>query len=128
MYATSYLADHIMPDDVIITSVCPGWVYTNLGRDHFFPGVYVVAFFFILLFMRTPSQGSNMILSGTTQGMKLHNRFWRHDQIQPTPPSLKGGTMQDLGRKIVGEILGALKDGGAITDVQKCLDDAMWSN
>jgi NAD(P)-dependent dehydrogenase (short-subunit alcohol dehydrogenase family) len=127
MYATSYLADQIMPDEVIITSVCPGWVYTDLGRDHFFPGVYVVAFFFIFLFLRTPSQGSNMILSGTTQGTKLHNRFWRHDQIQPTPPSLKGGTMQDLGRRVVGEMLGALKDGGAIADVQKCLDDATGS-
>jgi NAD(P)-dependent dehydrogenase (short-subunit alcohol dehydrogenase family) len=125
MYTTSYLADHTSSEDVIITSICPGWVYTNLGRDHFFPGVYFVAYFFILLFMRTPAQGSNMILSGTTQGRKLHNRFWRHDQIQSIPPSLKGGAMQDLGKRVFEEIVMALEDGGAIINHQQVLDDAL---
>lgn len=44
MYATKKLADEISSGDVIITSVCPGWVNTDLGRDHFFPGVHILAF------------------------------------------------------------------------------------
>ncbi|KAF1852116.1 uncharacterized protein K460DRAFT_373970 [Cucurbitaria berberidis CBS 394.84] len=109
MYATKKLADEISSRDVIITSVCPGWVYTDLGRDHFFPGVYVVAFFFIFLFMRTPAQGADLILSGTTQGESVHGRFWQHDRIQPVPPSLTGTDMKELSLRIWDEVIEVLK-------------------
>jgi hypothetical protein len=123
MYATTYLADRISSEDVIITSVCPGWVQTNLGRDHFFPGVFVVAYLFMLLFMRTPAQGANMVLSGTVQGEKVHNRFWRHDQIQPIPPSLKGKEMKEFGTRIFNEILAALEV--SVQDMQSVLEEAI---
>jgi NAD(P)-dependent dehydrogenase (short-subunit alcohol dehydrogenase family) len=123
MYATTYLADRISSEDVIITSVCPGWVQSNLGRDHFFPGIYVVAYFFMLLFMRTASQGANMVLSGTVQGESVHNRFWQHDQIQPIPPSLKGETMKELGTRVFNEILAALGDSGQ--EMHKVLEEAL---
>jgi NAD(P)-dependent dehydrogenase (short-subunit alcohol dehydrogenase family) len=123
MYATTFLADRISSKDVIITSICPGWVFTNLGRDHYFPGVYYVAYILILMFMRTPAQGANMILSGTNQGEKVHNRFWRHDQIQPIPASLQGEAMKELGRRIVDEMLVELEKGGL--DMKKILDDAL---
>jgi NAD(P)-dependent dehydrogenase (short-subunit alcohol dehydrogenase family) len=123
MYVTTFLADWISSEDVIITSVCPGWVNTNLGRDHFFPGVFILAYFFILLFMRTPSQGANMILSGTTQGEMVHNRFWQHDKIQPIPPCLRGDEMKDFGRRIVEEIIMVLGDSGQ--DIQKVLGSAL---
>jgi NAD(P)-dependent dehydrogenase (short-subunit alcohol dehydrogenase family) len=122
MYATQFLADNVSSRDVIITSICPGWVNTNLGRDHFFPGVFVLAFFFILIFMRTPAQGANMILSGTTQGERVHGRFWQHDKVQPIAPSLKGDKMRSLGSRVVDEILGALKDGGL--NVEELLEHA----
>lgn len=122
MYATQWLANRISSEDVIITSVCPGWVYTNLGRDHFFPGVYYVAFLFIFLFMRTPSQGANMVLSGTTQGESVHGRFWRHDAIQPTPPSLKGDEMKELGDRVFQEILDTLSQDGQ--DIEQLLAKA----
>jgi NAD(P)-dependent dehydrogenase (short-subunit alcohol dehydrogenase family) len=123
MYATTYLADRVSSEDVIITSICPGWVNTNLGRDRFFPGVFVIAFFFILLFMRTPAQGANMVLSGSVQGEKVHNRFWQHDQIQPISPILKGQTMKDLGTRIFNEILAALESSGQ--DMEKVLEQAL---
>ncbi|KAF1916873.1 hypothetical protein BDU57DRAFT_497958 [Ampelomyces quisqualis] len=119
MYATTYLADRISSSHVIITSVCPGWVYTNLGRDHFFPGVYLVAYLFILVFMRSPGQGANIVLSGTRQGERVHNRFWQHDQIQPIPPSLQGDAMKEFGRRILDEIVLVLGDSGQ--DMQKVL-------
>jgi NAD(P)-dependent dehydrogenase (short-subunit alcohol dehydrogenase family) len=123
MYATTYLADRVSSEDVIITSVCPGWVNTNLGRDRFFPGVFVIAFFFILLFMRTAAQGANMVLSGSVQGEKVHNRFWQHDQIQPISSILKGQTMKDLGTRIFNEILAALESSGQ--DMAKVLEQAL---
>jgi NAD(P)-dependent dehydrogenase (short-subunit alcohol dehydrogenase family) len=122
MYATRCMADCTSSGDVIITSVCPGFVNSNLGRDHFFPGVFVLAFFFTFLFMRTPDQGANMIISGTTQGESVHGRFWQHDQIQPIPLSLGGDSGKQLGDRMFDEILCALaKDG---QDVEKLLADA----
>lgn len=109
MYAAKKLADEITSEKVVITSICPGWVLTDLGRDHFFPGVYILAFFFILLFMRSPAQGANMVLSGTTQGERVHGRFWQHDIIQPMPPSLTGSEMKELGGRMWQEIVAALK-------------------
>jgi hypothetical protein len=109
MYATQKLADEISSEHVIITSICPGMVRSDLGRDHFFPGVYIVAALFIFLFMRSPAQGANMVLSGTTQGESVHGRFWRHDKIQPIPPSLAGTEMKELGERIWQEIVDALK-------------------
>lgn len=123
MYATRQLADSISSKDVIITSICPGMVKSDLGRDHFFPGVWILAYFFVLLFMRTPSQGANMLLSGTTQGEAVHGRFWRHDQIQPIPASLKGDEMKHLGYRVFNEIIEAL--GKDVPDIKKILSDAL---
>jgi NAD(P)-dependent dehydrogenase (short-subunit alcohol dehydrogenase family) len=120
MYAAKKLADEVSSGDVIITSICPGWVMTNLGRDHYFAGIFALAFFFIFLFMRTPSQGANAILSGTTQGENVHGRFWQHDKIQPIPPSLTGTEMKALSLRIWGEIIQAL--GKDVQDMGKALD------
>ncbi|CAN9264210.1 unnamed protein product [Alternaria alternata] len=123
MYATKKLADEISSGDVIITSVCPGWVNTDLGRDHFFPGVHILAFFFIFLFMRTSAVAANMVLSGTTQGEGLHGRFWQHDKIQPNGPSLTGPEMKELSARMWVEILDALdKD---VAGVNKAVDAAL---
>ncbi|KAF2848874.1 short-chain dehydrogenase/reductase family protein-like protein [Plenodomus tracheiphilus IPT5] len=109
MYATNKLADEINSGDVIVTSICPGWVNTNLGRDRFFPGVFVLAFVFILLFMRTSSQGANTIMSVTTRGERVHGRFYQHDVVQPVPPSVAGPEMKALGLRVWEEIVEALK-------------------
>lgn len=123
MYATNQLADKISSEDVIITSICPGWVNTDLGRDHFFPGVFVLAFVFVFLFLRTPAQGANMILSGTTQGERAHGRFWQHDKVQPIPPSLAGAEMKEFGLKMWREIMEALKRD--VPDVMRALEPTL---
>lgn len=123
MYVAQRLAGEISSEDVIITSICPGWVNTNLGRDHFFPGVFVLAFLFVFVFMRTPAQGANMILSGTTQGESVHGRFWQHDQIQPIPLSLKGDEMKRFGLRMFDEVTHALEKD--VPDVQKTLNAAL---
>ncbi|KAH9875247.1 hypothetical protein J1614_004738 [Plenodomus biglobosus] len=109
MYATNKLADEVTSGDVIVTSVCPGWVYTDLGRDRFFPGIHVLAFFFIVLFMRTPSQGANTVLSVTTHGERVHGRFYQHDVVQPVPPSVAGPEKKALGSRIWDEMVEALE-------------------
>jgi NAD(P)-dependent dehydrogenase (short-subunit alcohol dehydrogenase family) len=123
MYATKKLADEISSGDVIITSICPGWVNTDLGRDHFFPGVHILAFFLIFLFMRTPAVGANMVLSGTTQGERLHGRFWQHDKIQPNGPSLTGPEMKELSGRMWVEIVDALKKD--VPGINKAVDVAL---
>ncbi|KAH6618585.1 hypothetical protein C7974DRAFT_465258 [Boeremia exigua] len=109
MYAANKLASEVSSADVIITSICPGAVMTDLGRDHYFPGIYIVAAALIFLLMMSPSQGANPILSGTTQGESVHGRFWKSDQIQPIPPALAGEEMKELGSRIWDEIVEALK-------------------
>lgn len=122
-YASMKLADQISSGDVIVTSVCPGWVNTNLGRDHFFPGIHILAFLFIFLFMRTSSQGANTILSGTIQGERAHGRFWQHDQFQPTPPSLQGAEMHELRLRIWREIVATLQKD--VPSATKAIDVAL---
>ncbi|KAF1831550.1 hypothetical protein BDW02DRAFT_531603 [Decorospora gaudefroyi] len=117
MYATKKLADEISSQNVIITSICPGWVVTELGRDHYFPGVFILAFFFVFLFMQSPGQGAKMILSGTAQGKSVHGRFWKNDQMQPIPPSLTGTEMKELSERMWQEILDALEKD--VPDVRK---------
>ncbi|KAI8934612.1 hypothetical protein NX059_008305 [Plenodomus lindquistii] len=122
MYATNKLAAEISSRDVIVTSVCPGWVNTHLGRDHFFPGVFVLAWLFVLLFMRSPSQGAYTILSAASQGERVHGRFYQHDVVQPVPPSVAGPEMKALGLRIWDEIVDALsKD---VPDLASALDAA----
>lgn len=109
MYSTNKIAEEVSSENVIVTSICPGWVQTNLGRDHYFPGIFILAFLFLFIFLRTPSQGANMILSGTVQGEKVHGRFWQHDQIQPLAISVKGADMKELSLRVWDEIIEALE-------------------
>jgi NAD(P)-dependent dehydrogenase (short-subunit alcohol dehydrogenase family) len=109
MYATNKLASEVSSKDVIITSICPGMVRTDLGRDRYFPGIFILAAAFLFLFIRSPSQGANMILSGTTQGESVHGRFWQHDKIQPVPLAVAGNEMKELALRIWGEIVDALE-------------------
>ncbi|KAI4639205.1 hypothetical protein J4E93_009383 [Alternaria ventricosa] len=123
MYATNKLAEEISSGDVIITSICPGWVNTDLGRDRFFPGVHILAFFFIFLFMRSAASAANMVLSGTTQGESVHGRFWKEDSIQPTPPSLAGPEMKELSARMWDEIISALEKD--VPHISKAVDAAL---
>lgn len=109
MYATNKLASEVSSEVVIITSVCPGVVKSDLGRDHFFPGVFILAAVIVFLVMKSPSQGADMVLSATTQGEALHGRFWQSDKIQPVPLAVAGAEMQELGSRIWDEIVEVLK-------------------
>lgn len=123
MYAANKLAEETSSGDVIITSVCPGIVNSDLGRDRFFPGVHILAFFLIFLFMRSVSQGANVVLSATTQGEKAHGRFFQHDRIQPIPPSLAGADMREVGMRIWQEIIDALEK--HVPDIRRAVDAAL---
>ncbi|KAJ4368918.1 hypothetical protein N0V83_006000 [Neocucurbitaria cava] len=123
MYATKRLADEISSADVIITSICPGMVFTDLGRDHYFPGFWIVASALIFLLMKSPAQGANVILSGTTQGETVHGRFWKDDKIQPIAPCLTGTEMKEVSLRIWHEIIEALKED--VPEVSDAVDGAL---
>ncbi|KZM18747.1 uncharacterized protein EKO05_0006654 [Ascochyta rabiei] len=109
MYATNQLASEVSSEEVIITSICPGVVNSDLGRDHFFPGVFVLAAAIVFLIMKSPSQGANLVLSGATQGEAVHGRFWQSDMIKPVPPALRGAAMKELGSRVWHEMVETLK-------------------
>jgi hypothetical protein len=69
----------------------------------------VLAGLLVFLFMKSPSQGANAILSGTTQGEAVHGRFWKDDRIVPVPLAVAGSEMKELGSRIWDEIVEALK-------------------
>ncbi|KAF2629666.1 short-chain dehydrogenase/reductase family protein-like protein [Macroventuria anomochaeta] len=124
MYATNKLASEISSADAIITSISPGFVHSNLGRDHYFPGVYVLAAVIIFLIMKSPSQGANLILSGTSQGEAVHGRFWQDDKIQPVPLAVAGTEMKELGLRVWDEIVETLKKD--VPTFSKALDAARY--
>lgn len=123
MYAANKLAAETSSADVIITSICPGVVRSDLGRDHFFPGVFVLAGAVVLLFMKSPSQGADSILSATTQGEAVHGRFWKDDKIMPVPVAVAGSEMKELGSRVWDEMMESLR--GEVGALAKHLDMAL---
>lgn len=123
MYATNQLANEVSSADVVITSICPGVVRSDLGRDHYFPGIYLLAAVLIFIFMKSPSQGADTVLSGTTQGELVHGRFWKDDKVMPIPLAVAGTEMRELGSRIWGEIVDTLKKD--VPTFSKALDAAL---
>jgi NAD(P)-dependent dehydrogenase (short-subunit alcohol dehydrogenase family) len=118
MYAANELAGVTSSGDVIITSVCPGMVKTDLGRDVMTPVIRVILAIFAFFFMRTPKQGARTILSGTTQGERVHGRFWQHDRIQPIGASIAGAENKQIALRVWNEIVAALvRDVPSVEDV-----------
>ncbi|KAF9698570.1 hypothetical protein EKO04_003846 [Ascochyta lentis] len=126
MYATNRLASEISSAEVIITSICPGVVNSHLGRDHFFPGVFILAAVVVFLIMKSPSQGANVVLSGATQGEAVHGRFWQSDQIQPVPVAVRGAEMKELGSRVWDEIVETLKK--EVPQFEKSLEAALFQD
>ncbi|KAF2873059.1 short-chain dehydrogenase/reductase family protein-like protein [Massariosphaeria phaeospora] len=127
MYATNQLAKSVSSGDVIVTSVCPGWVATDLAREYQFFGRDIVFALVSFSIMRSPSQAANTILSGTTQGEQLHGRFWQHDEIQPISPSVAGEENIKFGLRVWNEIVETLIEGvPVVTKTQDSLDLQQW--
>jgi NAD(P)-dependent dehydrogenase (short-subunit alcohol dehydrogenase family) len=125
MYAVNKLAEEVSPTDVIITSVCPGFVATGLARDHNFPGISIVWFLIRMSFAFSPEVGANTILSGTTQGTQAHGRFWKFDKIMPIAPSIAGNDNKQLASRIWNEITDALRKDVPMT-TQTLLSVPSW--
>jgi hypothetical protein len=105
MYATNRLAATNASSEVIISSVCPGVVATNLGRDIKVPGISVVLAIMRITVARTAEQGANTYVSGASQDQKLHGRFWKNDIIQPLGKSILGEENEEFGRRVCEEIM-----------------------
>ncbi|KAJ4340580.1 hypothetical protein N0V95_007455 [Ascochyta clinopodiicola] len=123
MYAANHLASEIHSAEVVITSICPGVVISGLGRDHFFPGFFILAAALVFLIMKSPSQGADVVLSGATQGEAVHGRFWKSDKIQPIPLAIKGDDMKELGLRVWEEIVETLKKD--VPQFEKWLGEAL---
>jgi NAD(P)-dependent dehydrogenase (short-subunit alcohol dehydrogenase family) len=105
MFATNRLAATTSCSEVIITSVCPGAVATNLARDTKVPGISIVLAIMRVTVARSAEQGANTYVSGAAQDQDLHGRFWKNDIIQPVGPSIVGKENEQLGLRVWNEIL-----------------------
>lgn len=110
MYATNHLAKVTSSGDVIITSVCPGMVATDLARDYKMPGVAIGLWLMRIILQRNPEQGARTLISGTTLGERSHGRFWQHDKIQPIGKSLTGEANKITGLRVWKEIVEILSE------------------
>ncbi|KAF2017344.1 hypothetical protein BU24DRAFT_440345 [Aaosphaeria arxii CBS 175.79] len=108
MYATNTLAAQVSSAEVIITSICPGMVATNLPRDYKFPGARFATWLFGILLQRTAEQGARSIVSGTVLGESAHGRFWQHDELQPIGPSVAGDENRKIASQVWDEIVQVL--------------------
>lgn len=68
--------------DFYVTTICPGAVVSDMGRDKDEWWFAVFMFFLRVLFQRPTEAGARTYISGVTQGEKLHGRFWRDDMIR----------------------------------------------
>jgi NAD(P)-dependent dehydrogenase (short-subunit alcohol dehydrogenase family) len=105
MFATNSLAAVTSSSEVIITSVCPGVVVTNLARDVKVPGISIVLAIMRVTVARTAEQGANTYVSGAAQDQKMHGRFWKNDSIQPIGQSIMGQENEQLAVRVWEEIL-----------------------
>jgi NAD(P)-dependent dehydrogenase (short-subunit alcohol dehydrogenase family) len=120
MYATNVLASGISSEDIIVTSTCPGFVKTELARDTQFPGVTVVLAIIAAIMMRSPEQGARSLVSATTEGERVHGRFWKTDIVQPVPPSIAGEENKKIALRVWKEIIEVLqRDVPAVKEVLK---------
>lgn len=108
MFAMNKLAEATPSNQVIVTSVCPGMVATNLARDVKVPGITIVLAIMRVLLARTPEQGAYMYINGTAQDEGRHGRFWSNDAVQPIAPTLKGEKNKELAARVWEEIVEAL--------------------
>lgn len=64
---------------VIINSLCPGLCHSELGRSwNSWPEWMAIKIFFGL-FSRSSEQGSRTLVTGTTQGVEAHGKWWKDD-------------------------------------------------
>jgi NAD(P)-dependent dehydrogenase (short-subunit alcohol dehydrogenase family) len=108
MYATRHIAARTPSDRVIVISVCPGAVATNLARDVKFPGFAVLLAIMRVTVQRTADQGANTYISGAAQNPDAHGQFWKNDTIQPAGQSIIGEENKRLALKVWDEVLGEL--------------------
>lgn len=118
MYAANKLSTIHSSSDIVITSVCPGAVATDLARDYTSVAGKIAVFVFKNLFTRTPDVGARSIVSGVLLGEKAHGRFWQHDEIKPPGRNLVGEENEMLAEKVWENILEALgKDVAGIREL-----------
>ncbi|ORY06222.1 short-chain dehydrogenase/reductase family protein-like protein [Clohesyomyces aquaticus] len=110
MFVAAHLAAGTNSANVIVTSMCPGAVKTDIARDFNFPGAGVILRVFFALFANSAEAGSRMIVSGTAAGEKAHGGFWQHDQVKPEAPTLVGEKNKEIGERVWKEIIGILAD------------------
>lgn len=105
MLATTHLSTKVSSNNVIITSVCPGMVASNLARDVKIPGISALLAIMKVTVQRTAEQGANTYVSGARQDIGLHGRFWKNDEIRPVAPSLQGKENEEIGRRVWNEVM-----------------------
>jgi NAD(P)-dependent dehydrogenase (short-subunit alcohol dehydrogenase family) len=110
MFATNSLAAVTSSSEVIIMSVCPGVVATNLARDVKVPGISIVLAIMRVTVARTAEQGANTYVSGAAQNQQTHGRFWKNDTIQPIGQSILGTENEQLGLRVWNEIVDDLAE------------------
>jgi NAD(P)-dependent dehydrogenase (short-subunit alcohol dehydrogenase family) len=72
----------VSPEEVIVTSVCPGACKSDLARSITNPVLKVVLVIMYALLFRTVEQGARTLVSGTSQGEKSHGGFWTNDKLE----------------------------------------------
>ncbi|MCJ1243534.1 hypothetical protein MMC30_000731 [Trapelia coarctata] len=91
---------------VIVTSLCPSFCRSDLGRhiDAWWEEVFKV--FFYAFFGRSTENGSRSLVSATTQGVESHGKFWKDDRFDLAGPMREDKALRE---KVWKEIIGVLE-------------------
>ncbi|KAI9879417.1 MAG: hypothetical protein M1830_008548 [Pleopsidium flavum] len=91
MYITKELASLASSPNgeiqVIVTSLCPGFCASDLGRQYNSWAETIGMWLVHSIFARTTEEGSRTLVSATTLGPEGHGKWWKNDEF-PTPGEL----------------------------------------
>lgn len=66
---------------IIVTSLCPSFCKSDLGRNIKAWDEVVFKFFFLAIFGRSTAQRSRTLVSATMQGLESRGKFWKDDRL-----------------------------------------------
>lgn len=86
MYITKELASLMTSENgqvnVIITSCCPGFCYSDLGRSFTSWGAKLATWVFNGIFAKSSEQGSRTFVSAAALGPEAHGGYWKDDILR----------------------------------------------
>ncbi|MCJ1457929.1 hypothetical protein MMC28_008298 [Mycoblastus sanguinarius] len=94
---------------VLVTSCCPGFCYSDLSRQYSSWYLRIFAWVFYSLFARSTEEGSRTIVSAATLGEEAQGGYWKNDQLMRPGEMVTSAEGKKIQEQVWKEIVDVLK-------------------